>query len=284
LNINTFCDYLWFFIIYSLIGWFVEVIFAAIKYRELVNRGFLNGPYCPIYGAGVLVVIICLSALKDNILPLFIAASLLTTLLEAVVGVALHKIFNKKWWDYTHEPFNFKGYVCLRASLIWGFGCVIVLKFIHPYIFKFVNIIPSVYANIFIIIIAALIILDFTATVATVNNLDKHLSLINELAVSIKEISDELAITIAGNTIELLETGEEIKEVIEDKKNQILTSAKKRKEIFTELNKKYESLIAQKGKYTRLIKAFPNLKTGKYAESLQKIKEHAKIKNKADKK
>jgi gas vesicle protein len=121
-------------------------------------------------------------------------------------------------------------------------------------------------------------LMDFIATLAAIKKLDRHLNLINDLAMSIKELSDELAITIAGNTIELIETGSEIKEAIEGKKKYFKNSAKKKRETFAELTKKYESLISQKGIYTRLIKAFPDLKTSKYADSLQKLKEHAKTK------
>lgn len=263
---------------YSIIGWIIEVVFASIKYRELVNRGFLNGPYCPIYGFGMVFVILSLSYFTNNILILFLMSALLTTILEAVVGIVLNKVFNKTWWDYSCEPLNYKGYICIRASLTWGAGCVIVLKFIHPYLAKLVYLIPEPYSYIVITVISTVIILDLISTIAAVNNLDKHLFLIDELAKNIKDISNELAITIAGNTIEIIETGEEIKEALEDKKNQLVMTAKKRKERFTELTKKYENLITQKGKYTRLIKAFPDLKTGKYAESLQRLKEHVRSK------
>lgn len=276
--LHIFFDYLWFFVIYSIIGWIVEVTFAAVKYRELVNRGFLNGPYCPIYGFGMLFVILSLNSFTGNVLILFAASTILTTVLEAIVGVVLNKMFNKTWWDYSDEPFNFKGYICLRASLTWGVCCVIAIRFIHPYIAKMVNIIPGPYSYIIITALAAFIILDLVSTIAVINKLDKHLIHIEELAANIKEMSNELAMTIAGNTIEIIETGEEIKEALEDKKNQIVMTAKKRKENFTELTKKYENLITQKGRYTRLIKAFPDLKTGKYAESLQKLKDHAKNK------
>jgi len=278
LYLHIFFNFLWFFVIYSIIGWISEVIFAAVKYRELVNRGFLNGPYCPIYGFGMLFVILSLSSFTDNVLILFLASALLTTALEAVVGVVLNKLFNKTWWDYSSEPFNIKGYVCIRASLTWGLCCVIAIKFVHPYIAKMVNIIPEPYSYIIIIVLTAFIILDLVSTVAVVKNFDKHLIHIEELAANIKEMSNELAMTIAGNAIEIIETGEEIKEAIEDKKNQIILTAKKRKESFTEITKKYENLITQKGKYTRLIKAFPDLKTGKYTESLQKLKDHARSK------
>lgn len=300
LNTYLFYDYLWYFVIYSLIGWIGEVIFAAIKYRQLINRGFLNGPYCPIYGVGVLLVILCLSFLKNNIIILFLGSVVLTTALEAIVGIVLNHVFKKKWWDYSKEPFNFRGYICLGASLFWGAGCVLIIKFVHPLIEKFVSIIPLPLGTVFIIFFSIIIIFDVIATAASVHHLNHRLSRIDELAAHINEISNELTVAIAGNTIdflqsgedlkdafeekknymynELLETGGTFKETLEDKKNHLFDNAKKKREQFTDLTKKYENLLIEKGTHTRLLRAFPDLKTHKYADALQKLKENNKIK------
>jgi len=274
LNSYLFYDYLWYFVIYSFIGWISEVIFAAIRYKQLVNRGFLNGPYCPIYGVGVLLVIICLNFLKNNIFILFLGSIILTTLLEAIVGIALNHIFKKKWWDYSKEPFNFKGYICLSASLSWGVACVFIIKIIHPLIEKFVGIIPLPLGTVFIIFFSIIIIFDLIATSSSVVHLNNRLFHIDELAMRIKEASDELTVAIAANTIEFIESGEDLKDSLEDKKNHLFDSVKKKRELFTDLTKKYENLLIEKGTHTRLLRAFPDLKTHKHSEALQKLKEN----------
>jgi len=274
LNTYLFYDYLWYFVIYSLMGWIGEVIFAAIRYRQLVNRGFLNGPYCPIYGVGVLLVIICLSFLKENVFILFLGSVILTTSLEAIVGITLSRVFKKKWWDYSKEPFNFKGYICLSASLAWGAACVMVIKLIHPLMEKFVEIIPLPLGTVFIIFFSIIIMFDLIATASSVIHLNNRLFHIDELATRIKEVSDELTVAIAANTIEFIESGEDFKDSLEDKKNHLFDSVKKKRELFADLTKKYENLLIEKGTHTRLLRAFPDLKTSKHSEALQKLKDN----------
>ena len=135
-------NYMWFFIIYAFLGWCGEVAFAAIKTGTFVNRGFLNGPVCPIYGAGVCIVILCLTPFSANLAVLFIGSVILTSVLEFLTGFVLEKLYNEKWWDYSERPFNIKGYICLEFSLLWGVACVVVVKVIHPLISRLVDFVP----------------------------------------------------------------------------------------------------------------------------------------------
>lgn len=107
-------ELVWIFIIYAFIGWCTEVSYAALDRGIFVNRGFLNGPYCPIYGCGVVIVVAVLTPLKDNLLILFIGSFLLTSILEYITGYLLEKVFHNQWWDYSDKPFNIHGYVCLK--------------------------------------------------------------------------------------------------------------------------------------------------------------------------
>ena len=106
-----------YFFVYGFLGWCTEVIFAAFKQHRFVNRGFLNGPYCPIYGCGVVIVVAVLTPLKENLFFLFVGSFLLTSILEYITGFVLEKVFHNKWWDYSNLPFNIKGYVCLKFSI-----------------------------------------------------------------------------------------------------------------------------------------------------------------------
>lgn len=153
-------DYLWFFFIYSFLGWCMEVIYAAIRTKKLINRGFLNGPVCPIYGVGMLIVLLALSplvldlytlkaahlSLLENLKEiglslfiLFIVSMGLTTLLEFLTGWVLEKFFHATWWDYHHQKWNLKGYICLKFSLLWGVACVVILYLIHPTLYRILN-------------------------------------------------------------------------------------------------------------------------------------------------
>ena len=131
-----------YFFVYGFLGWCTEVIFAAFKQHRFVNRGFLNGPICPIYGVGVTLVIACLEAFQSNLLLLYISSVILVTVLEGVTGWAMDKLFHNKWWDYSKLPFNIGGYVCLLFSLIWGVACVFIVYFVHPLIHQVLSLIP----------------------------------------------------------------------------------------------------------------------------------------------
>ncbi len=122
----------WFFLIYACLGWCAEVIFHICNSGKFVNRGFLNGPVCPIYGAGVLIILLCLSPISYNFMLLFAGSVLLTSALEFVTGFVLERFFHQKWWDYSNVPLNIKGYVCLKFSLLWGVACVFIVKVVHP--------------------------------------------------------------------------------------------------------------------------------------------------------
>ena len=129
---QNFYELVWIFIIYAFIGWCTEVSYAALDTGKFVNRGFLNGPYCPIYGCGVVIVVAILTPLKENLLILFAGSFLLTSVLEYITGYILEKVFHNKWWDYSDKPFNIKGYVCLKFSIYWGLACTFIMDIIHP--------------------------------------------------------------------------------------------------------------------------------------------------------
>jgi len=106
---QTFYEVVWIFLIYAFIGWCTEVSYATLDAGKFVNRGFLNGPYCPIYGIGVLVVVVILTPLKNSLLILFIGSFVLTSVLEYITGYVLEKVFHNKWWDYSDKPLISKG-------------------------------------------------------------------------------------------------------------------------------------------------------------------------------
>lgn len=126
----TLLELFWYFMGYSFSGWLLEVIYAFKKERRFVNRGFLFGPFCPIYGFGVLSVLLLTSVCgfqafeygPGNLLVLFILVALLTTALEFVVGALLMLFFKQRWWDYSDRKMNIKGYICLQFTVCWGLG------------------------------------------------------------------------------------------------------------------------------------------------------------------
>lgn len=137
-------SYFWYFFIFAFLGWCAEVAFAAVTKGRFVNRGFLNGPVCPIYGLGVVIVYLALEPIRNNFIMLFAGATLLTSALEWVTGLVLEKVFHHQWWDYSDKRFNLNGYICLQFSLLWGVACVFIMRFMIPLADIFVQLIPRI--------------------------------------------------------------------------------------------------------------------------------------------
>ena len=146
------------FSFWSVIGWIIEVIDIYIEMGRIENRGFLHMPFCPMYGFGVLGITILLRGVRQNFILLFSGSLILCTTLELFVGLLFEKLFHKRWWDYSHMKFNYRGLICLRNSLLFGFGCVFVERIVEPVVERGVRSIPHS-AGLGIICILSIIIL-----------------------------------------------------------------------------------------------------------------------------
>ncbi|MGN1165528.1 MAG: hypothetical protein ACI4S2_03755 [Lachnospiraceae bacterium] len=184
-------EVLWLFILYAFLGWCIEVIFHAVNKGIFVNRGFLNGPYCPMYGVGMVMVSFILPLFKKNILILFVASFIFASALEFVTGFLLEKIFHNKWWDYSNLPFNIMGYICLKFSIYWGLGGVLMFTTIHPMIYSLVKMIPHIAGVIFMVVFYIFFAGDLIVTVMTILKFNKRVRVLDEMAKKMKEISDE---------------------------------------------------------------------------------------------
>ena len=146
------------FIIYSILGWFMEVIIVSTKKRKLTNRGFLIDPWCPIYGFGALFITVLLKKYYEDPLVLFIKSFLLGSILEYVTSYIMEKIFHARWWDYSDHKFNVNGRISLITSLGFGFLGLILVYVFNPFFLKIVMNIPSIVLNIIMIIIGLIFI------------------------------------------------------------------------------------------------------------------------------
>ena len=115
----------WFYI-YSFLGWLWESSYVSVKEKKLVNRGFVAGPVCTIYGFGAVIVYLSLKPISGNILLLYLGGVIVPTILEYVTAVLMENLFHTSWWDYSKNKYNFQGRICLGASLGWGALSVIL--------------------------------------------------------------------------------------------------------------------------------------------------------------
>lgn len=257
---------LWIFIIYAFLGWCSEVAFAAVNKGKFVNRGFLNGPVCPIYGVGMLIVVLCLWSLRDRPLLLFLGSALLTTALEFVTGFVLERFFHDKWWDYSDMPFNIKGYVCLKFTILWGLAASFIIGAIHRFIYMLIEKTPFVLGVILLAVFSAAFIADFIVTLTALVKLPKKLKAMAEAERALRAVSDKIGENISDTTIAAKEKGEALAEENKPRLEELKAEYEKKKK---ELSAMLERNFVQR----RIFKAFPNLKNGRYKAIFDRISE-----------
>ena len=209
-------QFLCIFFVYAFLGWCTEVSYAALQTGKFVNRGFLNGPVCPIYGFGVVIILACLTPLKQHFILLFLGSVVLTSLLELVTGFVLEKLFHQRWWDYSDDPFNIGGYICLKFSIAWGLACLFVVDILHPTIQWVIALVPRGLGWVLLGVFAACMAVDLAATVSTIAKLNRKLEHIDQLAGRIREASNEFGENLADRVLDAAEKGADFKESVQD--------------------------------------------------------------------
>ena len=271
-----------FFLIYSCLGWCVEVVYAAATTGQLVNRGFLNGPVCPIYGFGMILVLFFLTPLEDDLLLLYLGGVILPSALELVGGWALYKLYRTRWWDYTDKPFNIGGYVCLEFSLMWGVGAMVMVKVIHPTIAALVNIIPPLVGFVLMCLLYAVYAADVVATAIAASDLARELDALEKVADSMHAVSDAMTEILGTTALDM-------DQKMDESRLQLKLAAQGKAEqttAFLQLEQLKEELAARaqvmqahtrRGTHLlgkgRMLRAYPKLKHGQNNRSLSSLLE-----------
>ena len=148
------------FLIYSFIGWSIEVGKILLMEHKFVNRGFLIGPICPIYGYASIIMILSLGKYEKDIIALFMMAILVCSLLEYFTSLIMEKIFKARWWDYSNRKFNINGRICLETMIPFGLLGVFLIKFLNPFILGIIHILNMQVINIITLILLIIYIID----------------------------------------------------------------------------------------------------------------------------
>lgn len=205
------------FFIYSFLGWCVEVAFVAVTAGKVTNRGFLNGPVCPIYGCGMIGVLLALLPVEKNIWLLFLGGMVICSAVELFGGWILDKIFHMRWWDYSDEKFNIGGYVCLAFSFMWGMAVVFAVKFVHHPIMAVVKKIPFQIQVIVVVVCGVVFVVDMIVTLKNLIGINKSLGQLDKLAESLHTVGDQLKDVVGNSAITVAEKAEEGMEILDEK-------------------------------------------------------------------
>ena len=291
----TYYQICWYFLVYSFGGWVVEVIFHAVTLGKVINRGFLNGPVCPVYGFGVISVFAMINTLQSSGYQMsdgmiFIFGVILATVVELIAGWLLDVCFHARWWDYSDKPLNFHGYICLEFSLIWGLAIVLVVKVFQRYVENHTSShADSMLGWVVLAILYAAYLADFIVTVAVIRGLNKKLTRLDKVRSDLRIVSDKLSDTLATTTIGTAQkVGEgKVQATLAAAELRDATAAQREKSIEmlrikrAELQAQFEELSSSITNHTvvgqgRIIKAFPKMQHRDYSELIQELKKRLK--------
>ena len=159
------------FMLYSFFGWIIEMLVVAMEKGRFTPRGFLIGPYLPIFGVGAILITLLLSKYEKDIFVLFIVSSFLGATLEYIVSYIFEKIFKTRWWNYERDRFNLNGRVCLSTTIGFGILGVMVIVFFNPIFFSLINNINPIFQNILSIILLIIFIADIIISFVVISKI-----------------------------------------------------------------------------------------------------------------
>ncbi|MDD4715137.1 MAG: putative ABC transporter permease [Oscillospiraceae bacterium] len=243
-------DYFLWFLFYSFLGWLYESVLCSIQGGKLVNRGFLIGPVCPIYGAGAVLLIGALSQVGNPAL-LFFAGIGLACSLEYFTSWLLEKLFHARWWDYSRYRFNLNGRICLLGALVFGVFTVLLLLWLHPAAKAVTAQIPETYKLFFSGFLLSALFIDGAATLANLISLKQKLCEIQDAINTFMGESRAQAGTFLTSLLEKFEGSR----------------------FYSERIRLLQHMTLQE---KRILNAFPTVKSRRYGEALQHVKQRLK--------
>ena len=272
-----------YWMIYCLLGWLIETIYCSVPQGHFIERGFLNGPICPIYGFGAIFILSVLKPYINNLFAVFILGMISTSILEYVTSYLMEKLFKMKWWDYSDHKFNIRGRVCLLNSVLFGILCIVLTELIHPPIKFFVNEIPLTLKYISVVVLSLITSVDIFASVRSIINLNHKFELIYQLKEQILEKLEHENVARKLNNLResrdnfvenRLDNLKEFKESLTEMKENIDIDIDK---VVISFHEKLKALQSE-NKYIerRILLAFPKLKSIKYNELLQEMRKSMK--------
>lgn len=245
--IKSFEIYFLIFLIYAFMGWVLESIGGIFnpKVKKFVNRGFLIGPYCPVYGVGVVLISLILKKYEKDVIALFFFSILICGTLEYSTGYIMEKLFNARWWDYSKRKFNINGRVCLETLLPFGIAATFIICKINPFLIGNIEKMSDLWLHIITIILGISFIIDFIISFNII------LTFKGEIR-SRKDNTEEIVELVKGKTDEL---GEKVKDKIEEVGDIIYDKAEdawmKTESDLRYYERKYKLKFLRKTRYTR---------------------------------
>ncbi len=160
------------FVVYSILGWFVESVYMSFCNKKITNRGFAKGPFCPIYGFGAVACYLILGPLKGQYIKIYLIGAALATTFEFIVGKGMIRFLGELWWDYNEKPFNYQGIICLESTIAWGFYAIGIVQFVHSAVYRLIDAVDFKIGIYLLVCILFLVLVDYTIQLLHVFHID----------------------------------------------------------------------------------------------------------------
>ncbi len=263
-----------YFLLYSILGWICETVYCSIGKRRFVNRGFLNGPLCPVYGFGAMAVIGLLLPVANYPILVFVAGMAVTSGLEYFTGYLLETLFGLKLWDYSKRRFQLHGRICLRNSLLFGMLSLFLVKFLHPLTGALLGKLPAWLLHAAAAVFLLCLLADLFVTVRTMLQISGKLKQIQQ---ALEELGER-------NAAGIQQLGERLNEGVEafcERQRERQADVRER---IVELNARLNELLTQKRLHRRIFQAFPNMRSKRQQDIIDRLKLLAEQKRRKKKK
>lgn len=239
-------QWIFFFYFYCFFGWCFESAYVSLRSRRFVNRGFMRGPFLPLYGTGGIMMLLVSMTFQTNIFMVYVAGCVGATVLEYVTGVVMEALFKVRYWDYSNQKFNFQGHICLSSSLAWGFLTIFMTEFLHKQVEKIVFLIPGNVLTVVTLVLTAVIFSDFALSFKAAMDLRDVLIQMEKAKAELMRLQKRIDVMIAVTEEELTNRKEELisrKEELLNRKEELTEEwAARREEISDNLELKAEDI------------------------------------------
>jgi uncharacterized membrane protein len=190
----TWYQWLLFFFIYCFIGWIIESTYVSVRSLHFVNRGFLRLPLLPLYGSGAIIMLWLSIPVQGNLFLVFLFGMLGASALEYVTGYVMERLFKMKYWDYSNNPFNLNGYVCLTNSIAWGLLTLLLTEVIHRPLEWLVLRLNGTACTILVIMVGLFFVTDAIRSTKEALDLGRILETMTKLKSELDEVQVQMAL------------------------------------------------------------------------------------------
>ncbi len=294
----TVIQWLFFFYFYCFFGWVFESTYVSLKKKQFVNRGFMRGPFLPIYGSGGIMMLVVSMPFQDNVFLTYIAGCIGATALEFFTGMTMEALFKVRYWDYSDQKFNYKGHICLSSTIAWGFLTILMTEFLHRGVERVVFVLPELMVTIVTVVISCVMLVDMTLSVKAAMDLRDLLIALEKAKEEMERIQKRLdvIVAVANDEIEMrrMERSMKIDELMEDIEERFNSFKERMKlepsafveeirEEIQELRTKYlvekehrQHFKRLRSMYQRsLLKGNPSMRSAGFEEALEELKKAA---------